>query len=378
MKGRKRGNPPPVSDQFMAEVGHELGNVLNGLLGMTRLVRDSALNTEQDRWLKAIEQSGRQLGRLVEALRQGPVQADSGIRPQPLALDGVELLEQLLLAQAPAARKRADRLWLVVAPNLPRRWVADPCLLRQLLDNLLGNALKFTQSGEVVLEAGLGAVNASAADTLVLVVADSGPGIHPELGKRMFRAYERGPAPVRDGAAGCGLGLFICQRIVRALGGTVEWSTPASGGTRFTVTLPGMVPAPPARPAILPSRILQSIECRLDLQGAALRSVASCLARLGVSSSQAATGTERAAGDEAGMAPGCRDIPRIVVCIGEVPDAAAGSGPQLLLRAGTVGGGAAGSRRLDLPVLEGSLGPLLLELALERLWLRNAGPGSIP
>lgn len=371
MKGRKRGNSPSVSDQFMAEVGHELGNVLNGLLGMTRLVRDSGLNTEQDRWLRAIEQSGRQLRRLLEAFRQGPVQAGAGLRSQPVILDGVELLEQLLLAHAPSARRRADRLWLVVSPNLPRRWVSDPCLLRQLLDNLLGNALKFTQSGEVVLEAGFDESNANVADTLVLVVADSGPGIPPELGNRMFRAYERGPPPVRNGDGGCGLGLFISRRIVQALGGTIEWSTPASGGARFTVSLPGTVPAPLARSAILPSRILQSIECRLELQGAARRSVVSCLARLGVTLDREAAGS--AAGDVTGRAPGCRDVPRILVSIREMPVSAAGSGPQLLLQAE-----GAGSRRLDLPVLEGSLGPLLLELALERLWLRNAGPDSVP
>lgn len=375
MKGRKRGIPRNVSDQFVAEICHELGNVLNGLLGMAQLVRDSALTAEQDRWLRAIEQSGWQLRRLVDAFRQGPVRAGEGTAYRPAILDGVDLMEQLLLAHAPAARERANRLWLTAARELPRRWVSDARLLRQLLDNLIGNALKFTRSGEVVLEAGMATADVNSLGSLVLTVADSGPGIHPELGQRMFEAYERGPAPVRDESGSYGLGLFICHRIVRTLGGNIQWSTPSTGGARFTVTLPGVLSSVRSRTAIRPSRILQSVECRLELQGAARRSVACCLSRLGVAQGRMESRPERIAGRAIRGANHCQNPAPVLVSIQELPIEADASCAPLLLQARTPDGGVMGSRLLDLPVLECSLGPLLLELGLECLWLRNADRG---
>jgi len=378
MKGNERGNPPYVSDQFVEEIGHELGNVLNGLLGMARLVRDSGLNAEQDRWLEAIEQSGRQLRSLVDAFRRRSVQAVDGIECCPAPLDGVDLLEQLLLAHAPAARVRANRLWLAVSPQLPRHWVADTRLLRQLLDNLIGNALKFTRSGEVVLKAKAGADEGVGSRTLVLVVVDSGPGIPPELGERMFQAYQRGPALIRDQTGGSGLGLYICQRIVQALGGTIEWSTPTDGGTRFTVTLPGVLANPGSRPAVPPGRLLQTVECRLELQGAARQSVACCLERLGVAYRGMEELAERVADGVNDGPMNSRDSAPVLISINEVSGATAVAETlsSLVLRAETPDGGVVRSSRLDLPVLECSLGALLLELALECLWLRNAGRGS--
>ena len=118
MKGCKRGDPRNISDPFVAEICHELGNVLNGLLGMAHLLRDSALTAEQDRWLKAIEQSGWQLRRLVDAFRQGPRRAGEGAACRPATLDGIDLLEQVLLAHAPAARAQANRLWLTAGSEL--------------------------------------------------------------------------------------------------------------------------------------------------------------------------------------------------------------------------------------------------------------------
>lgn len=375
MKGCKRGNPRNVSDPFVAEICHELGNVLNGLLGMAQLLRDSALTAEQDRWLKAIEQSGWQLHRLVDAYRQGPVRAGEGAAYRPATLDGVDLMEQLLLAHAPAARTRANRLWLTADSELSRCWVSDARLLRQLLDNLLGNAVKFTRSGEVVLEAGMAAAEAGSCGSLVLAVTDSGPGIHPELGQRMFEAYERGPAPVRDESGSYGLGLFICQRIVRTLGGNIQWSTPSTGGTRFTVTLPGVLSSAPSQPAIRPSRILQSVECRLDLQGAARRSVACCLSRLGVAHGGMENRPEGDVDRAIGGPDHCSGPAQVLVSIQETPIEAGASCAPLLLQTRTPDGGVQGGRLLHTPILECSLGPLLLELALECLWLRNADRG---
>jgi hypothetical protein len=369
MKGRKENGSPIDEGLLIAEFGHELGNVLNGLLGMTRLVRRSELNAEQDRWLRAIEQSGRQLRRLVEAFRQEPGHPSHTIRPRPGHIDGVDLLEQAVLSHAPAARDSDNRLLLMVDPQVPCKWHVDPCLLRQLIDNLLGNALKFTSAGEVVLEAAKAQSDTARPDTLVLTVVDSGPGVGPELGRRMFRAYQRGPVQVRDKSGGYGLGLFICRRIVRSMGGDIGWSTPTTGGARFTARLPAVLLAE-SGPSPLPSRFMRSVECRLELSGQAHRSVAWCLARLGVP--WRLPGVQMAAGAEGPAAKAW------VVSITELPTVARRPGPLLQLQAEASDGRVFACRRLQAPVFEGNLGPLLMELILEALWVRNAKPGSVP
>jgi hypothetical protein len=369
MKGRKDNGSPIDEGLLIAEFGHELGNVLNGLLGMTRLVRRSELNAEQDRWLRAIEQSGRQLRRLVEAFRREPDLPSRSVPAQPKLINGVDLLEQALLSHAPAARDGDNRLLLTVAAEVPRKWRVDPCLLRQLIDNLLGNALKFTAAGEVVLEAARAPCDGGDTGTLVLTVVDSGPGLDAELGRRMFRAYQRGPDQVRDKSAGYGLGLFICKRIVQSLGGEIGWSTPASGGARFAARLPAVLTAGSA-PAPLPSRLMRMLECRLELTGQVHRSVAGCLSRLGV--------PWRLAGDEKPAGAGQPAADSRVVSIVELPSATGRPGPLLRLQAETTDGRVIACRNLQAPILESNLGPLLMELMLQATWIRNARLGSVP
>jgi len=379
MKGHKKFNLPVAGRQGVAELGHELGNVLNGLLGMTRLVRDSGLNAEQERWLRAIEQSGHQMQRLVDGFRMEPDQPGEVIEPNPVDLDGIELLEEVLLAHAPAARANADRLLLIADPAIPRHWHCDPCLLRQLLDNLLGNAIKFTQSGEVVLEAVARAGKDGSPQVLCIAVGDSGPGIDVTLGRRMFGAYERGEAcGAGESNAGLGLGLYICQRIVDSMGGEIDWSSPAAGGARFEVSLPGVLATAPVRDTSLPSEILRSLECHLDLPGPLQRALAGCLARLNVPWFAAGRSASPPTG---ALAQGRRThqaTAGLRVSISELQVAGDHPGPHILLRAETTGGQVIGCKSLPAPILECSLGPLLLELALEWHWIRNETPGSAP
>lgn len=357
-------------NQGMAELSHELGNVLNGLLGMTQLVRESALTAEQDRWLRAIEQSGQQLRQLVDRFRPGN-SADHSAFPAS-RIDGIELLEQVVLSHAPAALDGQNRLLLIVDPALPRFWQCDSCRLRQLLDNLLGNALKFTRSGEVAVEAIMTRPGPSGAGTLVLAVADNGPGIGSELAQRMFGAYEQGPQQVREGAGGHGLGLHICRKIARVLGGEISWSSRASGGARFELSIPGVFASTRGSSAD-PGRILQSVCCHLDLSGPLLRSVGGWLTRLGVRwrVSGPAGAQELQDGDGESAEETLQLTVREMEAGGDHP------GPRLLLRKAGAGN-PAGYRSLPGPVLECNLAPLLLELALQSLWVRNERPGSVP
>ena len=371
MKPHKDGISPVSTHQGVAELGHELGNVLNGLLGMTRLVRDSGLNAEQERWLRAIEQSGRQMRWLVDAFRGEPVLSDEALPPRPVEHDGIDLLEQAVLAHAPAARDSFNRLLLVTDPELPRFWSCDPCLLRQIVDNLLGNALKFTRSGEVVLEAVESGGDNGQGD-LRIIVTDSGPGIDPTLGSRAFAAYAQGAASVPVHSIGRGLGLYICRRIVESVGGSISWSNPTEGGARLEVFLPGVLALGRGAAAGLPTGMLRALECRVDLADPLRRSVIGCLSRLGVlhGRSPAGPAPDTCVGLKAGEG--------LHVSLTELPVMGDHPGPVLGLHAQTTAGVVIGSKRLQAPILECSLGPLLLEFALEWLWIRNEKPDSVP
>lgn len=356
MKGQKNRKSKTTAARAVAELDHEIGNVVNGLLGMARLVRDSGLTAEQEYWLKAIEQSGRQLGRLIEAFRQHGASGDWPVSVQRTHLDGVDLLEQILISHAPAARAGGNQLLLSISPELSRCWRADPCLLRQVLDNLLSNAIKFTRSGSVVLEAAVRRADPAARSTLVLAVSDSGPGIDEEVGQRMFEAYQRG-----SGArgAGSGLGLSICRNIVLAMGAEITWSSPGQGGACFELRLPDVVEQG-AKGALPAPRLLRSLHCRLHLTGALLGSVAAMLSRLGVRWS-----LEGAVGSGRGEA---------TIVIERAPPSPANPGPNLLLRTVHPVGAATGARRLRAPILECTLGPKLLQMALESVSAADAGP----
>lgn len=373
MKAHKHCDPSTRPNQSMAILGHELDNVLNGLLGMARLLRESGLNPEQDRWSRAIEQSGRQMLRLVSAFRaddqvrdQGPPDEPGTTDPLPPGLahrplDGIDLLEQAVLSQAPLAARQGNRLLLTVDPELPQVWHGDTCRLRQLLDNLLGNANKFTSGGEILLQAARGPAGAGETDRrLLLAVTDSGPGVEAAAAARIFDAWAQGSERTRLVYGGSGLGLFVCRQAVRAMGGSIALSSPPGGGARFEVGLPGLLQGN-GQPPVPLTRILQRLSCRLDLAEPLATSVAGWLIRLGVCRQN----------------PDRRE-PRLCLRISELPPAVGQPAPILVLAPVDGCGPAGRARRLAAPIVGSSLGPVLLEMALEWLWLRNGRPGSIP
>jgi hypothetical protein len=363
----KRQNHPDQLkhvEQDMALLGHELDNVLNGLLGMSHLLRESGLNAEQERWSRAIEHAGRQLRRLVSTFRAGPGLAHQEPVAHVQCIDGIDLLEQVLLSHAPAALANGDRLLLTVTPEVRRHWVCDPCLLRQVLDNLLGNAIKFTAGGEVLLHvAALGL----RPGWLRMTVLDTGPGIDPAVGERIFEAGNQGHPDTQSRFGGSGLGLFVCRRAAAALGGTLNWSPAQGGGSRFEILLMADGPGEGPVDGVARSRlILPHLSCRLALSGHLLESVSGWLERLGVPWEPAGA-IERAI-NPAGL----------VVGVSEHPAAAGQPGPTLLLQPLNDGGKRVHACAVPAPVLCCTLGPALLGIALEWLWLRNETPGSAP
>jgi two-component sensor histidine kinase len=257
---------------------HELGNALCGLSGVTDLLRASGLTADQERWLDVIEQSGRQMRRLVEmsacvrSYPDGVAQGPSG------RLNGIELLEQVVCSRFLSAKNNQMRLLLCIAADLPVAWRSDACLLRQLLDNLLGNAVKFADGGDVIISAR--PARAGPESTLVLSVRDHGPGISRDQEQHVFDAYGRVVSDTGQPPPGQGLGLFICRHIVRALQGKIELRHPRGGGVEFRVRLPAALNFDENRR--FSATTGKGLRCRLDLDGALQKSVALLLDRLSV------------------------------------------------------------------------------------------------
>ncbi|MEE4218758.1 MAG: HAMP domain-containing sensor histidine kinase [Xanthomonadales bacterium] len=328
-----------VSD--LSVLRHELANVLNGLTGMAGLLRSAGLPPEQERWLDAIEQSAQQMQFLVHSEMQPGGECVAADAPVRCKFNGVSLLERVITAHTPLAGAKGLKLLLLVSPDLPVYWRGHERLLRQLLDNLLGNAIKFTDSGRVSLEA-----RPAENRALKLLVRDTGTGIPAADRERVFEAGARGGNAV--GRPGRGLGLALCRKIAGLMGGRISCAPAAKGGTRFEVTLPGMTLQGDGRR--LPSLALSSVSCTLQLERPLGTMTANFLERIGVSWHHRGTQSAGKAGA------------RLLVSISECRPQEKTAWPGLVLRVN-------GYPEISDPVL---LRPPILESALEQCLLRLA------
>ena len=361
-----RNHDIPISvfpdDHLVTVLGHELGNVLNGLLGMTELLEESGLDADQRRWLEAIRMSGEQMHALIRFCRRWHGGDAAGLLPRNTRIDGIDLLEQVVVSHAPAAHARNNRLVLMTCPELPRHWHCDACLVRQLLDNLIGNAIKFTACGDIIVEA-RPKQSANNRRTLEICVSDTGPGISDAVAESLFEAYLGGGATSVDETGGRGLGLYVCQQIVQSMKGHIDCSNTAGAGARFRVSLPDTLLMRADGRAHSRSLLLDSVQCEPELKGPLRRSVQYFLDRLGVC---------RNASESANP----RDSDRTLLLMIRESRGRAGGRPGLLLKPRCGFQTEPAARELPEPVLESSLGMLLLEMALEwQVRVRNGKQG---
>jgi PAS domain S-box-containing protein len=218
-----------AKSSFLATVSHEVRTPLHGMLGMLEVMLSDELSDEQGERAAIALASGQSLLELLNGVLDLSKAEASSVEVRPRDVDPGRLLRDALDGVRGTAHLKGLSLDLRLAPGLPAVVRTDPDRLRQVLLNLLGNAVKFTDRGGVTLSA------TPRPGRLVLCVSDTGPGMPPADVDRLFAAFEQGDAGRRHG--GTGLGLALCRQLTEALGGTlVATSSPA--GSTFTVDVP--------------------------------------------------------------------------------------------------------------------------------------------
>ncbi len=234
--------------EFLAVMSHEMRTPLNGLLGSLQMVARDPLTERQARLVRAMETSGDSLRDLIDDVLVLSKHEAGALRAETGPVDPCALLPEIAASLEPLAARGGNRLhW---------RWLGPPTgpvilcerHLRQVLFNLVGNAVKFTRNGRVDIEA-----ERLPDGGMEFRVADTGIGIASDDLERIFDDFESLDTSLSRPAGGTGLGLAICRRLARVMGGTIEAESVPGEGSLFRVCLPPADAADPARPAAPPA-----------------------------------------------------------------------------------------------------------------------------
>ena len=223
-----------AKSRFLAMVSHEVRTPLNGILGMADLLRDTTLTPEQTTYVKAVKTSGDALLSLIDEILDFSKIEAGRIDLDARAFDLAALVEETVELIAPRAQAKELEIASYVEDGLPRQVVGDAARLRQVLLNLAGNAVKFTDRGGVaiIVEPGIwpGEID--------VLVRDTGIGIAPDEHDRIFKEFEQADGGIARKFGGTGLGLSISRRIVERMGGRIAVESVPGSGSTFRVALP--------------------------------------------------------------------------------------------------------------------------------------------
>jgi signal transduction histidine kinase/CheY-like chemotaxis protein/CHASE3 domain sensor protein len=222
--------------EFLANMSHELRTPLNSTLILAKLLADNKegnLTENQVKFAQTISSAGNDLLTLINDVLDLSRIESGKIDLTPESVNVAGMIESLMKNFQPAAEQKGLLISSTVAPGTPDRIETDPLRLGQILKNLLSNALKFTERGEITLRA-----FAAGPDTVSFAVRDTGVGIAPHQQEVIFEAFRQADGSIHRKYGGTGLGLSISRDLARLLGGTIAIHSAPGEGSTFTITLP--------------------------------------------------------------------------------------------------------------------------------------------
>jgi len=225
-----------MKSQFLANMSHEIRTPMNGVLGMAELLGKTELSTIQREYVGIINQSGGALLSIINDILDSAKIESGKIEFQNINFNLNELIRGTMHTVSANAEKKGIKLWSHIDPEIPPMLCGDPGRLRQVLLNLVGNAVKFTANGEVSLTIEL-IPNNDKECRLRFSVKDSGIGINPEQLKQIFHPFTQADNTNKRSYGGTGLGLTISSQIVQAMGGSIQVSSKESQGSEFWFTI---------------------------------------------------------------------------------------------------------------------------------------------
>jgi signal transduction histidine kinase/CheY-like chemotaxis protein/HPt (histidine-containing phosphotransfer) domain-containing protein len=239
-----------AKSEFLAKMSHEIRTPMNGVLGMTELLQRTELSPKQQRFVHTVHRSGESLLSIIDDILDFSKIEAGKLVLEHIPFDLRQVIDDVVALFANGIQRKAIEFTCRIASDVPQHVRGDPVRLRQILTNLLNNATKFTERGEISVD-----VSCPAAGRIRLEVRDTGIGMAPEAAAAVFQPFRQADSTTSRKYGGTGLGLAIIKQLAEMMGGNIVLQSVAGQGSSFAVTVVVGEVAPEDAPAAPPPRV---------------------------------------------------------------------------------------------------------------------------